>query len=88
MQLKEFANDKLLVLNTLYERQMPYKKGKYVSITQQELADLCHFSKAKSSGIVKWLIENGFVEKYQDNRSRYSVTEKGKNIIKIFKKEI
>lgn len=87
MQMSVFANDKFKVLNILSERQMPYKKEKYASITQQELADLCKFSKNKSTSIVKWLIEEGFVCNYDNKKNKYQITERGKSVLKIMKKE-
>ena len=87
MQLLEFANDKYKVLAILHSRQMPYKKQKYASLTQQELADLCHFSKSKCVAIVKWLIENNFVIHYLDMKNKYQITDAGLCVIKMMKKE-
>ena len=87
MQLCEFGNDKFVVLKMLYDRQMPYKKQKYASLTQQELADLCHFSKSKCVAIVKWLIENNFVIHYLDMKNKYQITDAGLSVIKMMKKE-
>ena len=87
MQFSEFANDRYKVLAMLYSRQMPYKKEKYASLTQQELADLCCFSKVKCTGIVKWLIDNGFVVNFDNKKNKYQLTEKGKLVIKQMKKE-
>lgn len=85
---EEFANEKFFVLNQLNSMQLQYKKEKYVSITQQELADVCHFSKKKTNDYVKWLIENGFVCNYNNKKNKYQITEKGKSLIKIMKREV
>ena len=88
MQFLEFSNDKYKVLAMLHSRQMPYRKERYASLTQQELADLCCFSKVKCTGIVKWLIDNGFVINYDGKKNKYQLTDKGKSVVKQMNKEI
>jgi predicted transcriptional regulator len=84
---KEFGNKKFNVLYKLNEMQLQYRKEKYVSITQQELADVCHLSKAKCNEYVQWLIANGLVVNYDNRKNKYQITDKGKSILKIMNKE-
>ena len=88
MQLDFFSNDNYKVLKTLSDRQMKYKDEKYASITQQELADVCQFSKGKCTKIVKKLLDEGFISNYNNRKNKYKITERGKLVIKLMTKEI
>ena len=83
-----FANERYKVLKELNDRVLKYKDEKYATITQQELADVCKFSKTKSNRIVRELIAAGCVVNYKNKKNKYQITETGKAVLKIFNKEL
>ena len=79
--LEIFTNDKYKLLKWIAENEVEYKKGKYLSASQQEIAETLHYSKSKTNKYVNELIEFNFIERYKKN-GKYSVTKQGYDAIK------
>lgn len=83
--LEIFTNDKYKLLKWIAENEVEYKKGKYLSASQQEIAETLHYSKSKTNKYVNELIQLNFIERYKKN-GKYSVTAEGYDAIKRIKK--
>jgi len=55
----------------------------YVHLSQQEIADLAHFSKQKINKILKDSINEDYVSKFKSLRGKYKITVKGEQIILV-----
>lgn len=53
INLIDFTNDKYKTLKCLYDNQIKVKNIKYIVLSQQELADILHFSKNKTNKIIQ-----------------------------------
>ena len=73
MMMKEFANEKYLVLEQIFKHQNEY-------VTQQSLGHFLSFSRRKVNEIMKDLKAQGYIEKVQNGQ--YKVTEKENIVIK------
>lgn len=80
--LEFFANDKYEILKILYENQIKVKDDFYVSLSQQEIADIAHFSKPKTNKIINELINNKCIIPYQNKRGKYALTDRGYSVIR------
>ena len=49
--LEFFANDRYDILKLLCDNQVKVKDAFYVTLSQQEIADMAHFSKLKTNRI-------------------------------------
>lgn len=83
MELNYFLNDKYSILKLLYDNQLEVKGNVYISLSQQEIADLAHFSKLKTNKIINELKELEFVTIYKNIRGKYSLTDKAIKLIKL-----
>lgn len=83
MSLEYFANDRYSILSILKENQVKIKDDEYVPLSQQEIADIAHFSKQKTGKILNELIREGFVGKYKSLRGKYIVTTKGEEVVNV-----
>lgn len=88
MDLKLFTNDRFLVLYVLYTNQIDIKGEKYISLSQQEIADLSHLSKWKTNKIINDLLEYGVINIYSNTRGKYTFTTKGIKLINYFNTSI
>ena len=61
INLIDFTNDKYKTLKCLYDNQIKVKNIKYIVLSQQELADILHFSKNKTNKIIQELKKNNFI---------------------------
>ncbi|MEY8001131.1 helix-turn-helix domain-containing protein [Clostridium sp. Mt-5] len=77
-----FLNDKFIVLKMLYEHQMDINGTVVCPITQQELADISGFSKAKINSILNELIKNQYVQIYNNTKGRYVILDEAIKTIK------
>ena len=85
MGLEFFANERYEILILLKENQIKVKEEVYIPLSQQEIADMAHFSKLKANKILNELIELDYVKSYQNKRGKYALTEKGNKLIELFK---
>lgn len=81
-KLEFFTNDRYSVLKTLYEHQIEINNLEICPITQQEIADAIGCSKAKINMVLNELIDNGYVNIYNNTKGRYVLTEEAKKIMK------
>lgn len=82
MGLEAFVNDKFKVLSILYSHRIEVNGDSYTSLSQQEIANLINFSKQKTNRLVRELMEEGFIDSYQNLRGKYVVKPKGIKVIK------
>lgn len=85
MGLEFFANERYEILILLKENQIKVKEEVYIPLSQQEIADMAHFSKLKANKILNELIDLDYVKSYQNKRGKYALTEKGNKLIELFK---
>lgn len=85
--LVNFANDKYKVLKCLYDNQIKVKKKLYITLSQQEIADIVHFSKTKTNKIIQELKKGNFVDVYNNTKGKYTITDKGNKVISIIEKK-
>ena len=84
--LEFFGNSYYKVLKVLYDNQIQVKDKCYVTLSQQEIADILHFSKLKTNGIIKELREKGFIANYENKRRKYVLTDIGYKVIELMSK--
>ena len=53
--LEFFSNDRYSILKLLSENQVTIKESSYVTLSQQEIADMAHFSKLKTNKLLNEL---------------------------------
>lgn len=85
MNLELFANDRYKVLKILSENQITIKEESYVPLSQQEIADLVHFSKLKTNKIMNELKDYGCVVPFQGKKGKYALTEIGLKVVYAIK---
>ena len=81
VDLAFFANDRYTILKLLYDNQVKIKEDYYVPLSQQEIADIAHFSKIKANKILNELINAGYVTFFNGKRSKYTITAEGKRVL-------
>ena len=84
--LEFFSNDRYKILKLLYDNQIKVKDDFYAPLSQQEVADIAHFSKQKANKILNELIANRFVIYFNGKRGKYVVTDLGHKVIKLIQK--
>ena len=77
-----FLNNNYLILKIIKENEICVKKEKYLSLSQQELADILHISKYKLNKQLNILIVNKYVEKYHNKNGKYALTNKSNELLK------
>ena len=87
LSLELFVNDKYKLLKFLYDNQIQVKENYYVTLSQQEIADILHFSKLKTNNIIKELRMNNFIDIYNNKRGKYIITKIGNKVIDIIEKK-
>lgn len=70
-----FVNDKYKVLECMANRQIPVNNAQIIKLSQQEIADMLHFTKTKVNVIIGELKTNGYLVQLSA-RGKYSLTEK------------
>lgn len=70
-----FVNDKYRVLECMASRQISVNDEQVIKLSQQEIADILHFTKTKVNGIIGELKDNGYLLQLSA-RGKYSLTEK------------
>lgn len=70
-----FVNDKYRVLECMANRQIPVNNEQVIKLSQQEIADILHFTKTKVNAIIGELKVNGYLVQLS-TRGKYSLTEK------------
>jgi predicted transcriptional regulator len=85
--LEFFSNDRYSILKLLSENQVKIKEACYVTLSQQEIADMAHFSKLKTNKLLNELIQDGYVGLFNGKRGKYMLTEKGQKALHIIQKK-
>lgn len=85
-KLSFFANNRYDILKLLCDNQVKVKDDFYVPLSQQEIADIAHFSKLKTNKLLNDLIDGGFVEYFNGKRGKYAITEKGHKALQLMQK--
>lgn len=79
--LEIFTNDKYRLLKWIADNEVQYRKAKYLSSSQQEIADALHYSKSKTNKYINELIHLDYLRKYKE-KGKYALTKNGKDVIK------
>lgn len=87
INLIDFTNDKYKILKCLYDNQIKVKNVKYIVLSQQELADILHFSKNKTNKIIQELKKDNFIDSYNNIKGKYIITDKGNKVVEIIEKK-
>lgn len=83
MILEQFINDKYKLLLFLSDKQIDIAGNKYISLSQQEIADGVGFSKLKTNTLIKELRELGCLTTFQGKNGKYQITKKGSIVLSI-----
>lgn len=86
--LVDFTNDKYKILKFLYDNQITVKNDKYIVLSQQEIADMTHFSKNKTNKIIQELKRDKFIDSFNNTKGKYIITKNGNKVIEIIEKKI
>lgn len=81
--LEFFANDRYDILKLLCDNQVKVKDAFYVTLSQQEIADMAHFSKLKTNRIINELLDEGYLFLHNDKRGKYALSEKGLKCLRL-----
>ena len=87
INLIDFTNDKYKTLKCLYDNQIKVKNVKYIVLSQQELADILHFSKNKTNKIMQKLKKDKFIDSYNNIKGKYIITEKGDKVVDVIERK-
>lgn len=87
INLNLFTNDTYKLLKFLYDNQIQVKEDYYVVLSQQEIADMLHYSKLKTNNIMKDLRKNDFIATFNNKRGKYMITNKGYKVIEILERK-
>ena len=83
--LEIFTNDKYKLLKWIADNEIQYRNAKYLSSSQQEIADALHYSKSKTNIYINELIKLKFLKRYKE-KGKYAVTNQGYQAINIIGK--
>lgn len=83
--LEIFTNDKYKLLKWIADNEIQYRKAKYLTSSQQEIAETLHYSKSKTNRYMNELIELKFLKRYK-KKGKYALTKQGYEAINIIKK--
>ncbi len=85
VNLEIFTNDKYRLLKWIADNEVQYRKAKYLSSSQQDIADTLHFSKSKTNKYMNELIRANFLKRYKE-KGKYALTNEGYKAINIIGK--
>lgn len=85
VNLEIFTNDKYKLLKWIADNEVQYRKTKYLSSSQQEIADTLHYSKSKTNKYMNELIKLNFLKRHRE-KGKYGLTKQGYEAIKIIEK--
>lgn len=77
-----FVNARYHILKILYENQVTIGDNVFTPITQEELATMTKWSKAKVNKVLNELIDNGYVTVFSGSKGRYQITDNGLDVMK------
>lgn len=79
-----FVNDKYRVLECMANRQISVNGENVIKLSQQEIADILHFTKTKVNTIIGDLKNNGYIVQLS-SRGKYILTDKANSEMSIMK---
>lgn len=82
-----FGNDRYAILKLLSENQVKIKENYYVSLSQQEIADIARFSKLKTNRLLNELLKEGFVDYFNGKRGKYTITNNGLRVLHLMQEK-
>ena len=82
MEQDFFMNDRFIVLKILYENQVTIGENQFTPVTQEELANLAQFSKAKVNKLLNELMDCEYVIMFNGIKGRYQITKSGYDALK------
>lgn len=88
MKLEQFANDKYKILKVVFDNEIKVNSDTYTNLNQQEIADIAKFSKKKVNILVNELINDGFLDKFNDLRGKYKLTAEGEKVINLMQSTV
>lgn len=77
-----FVNDKYRVLECMANRQISVNDEKVVKLSQQEIADILHFTKTKVNTIISELKSNNYIVQLSA-RGKYALTDKANEELRL-----
>jgi len=81
MKLEYFGNDRYLLLKKISTCQITAGGDTYIPLSQQEIADICGFSKSRANRIINELIDAHVIHRYKGCRGKYLITAVGNNVL-------
>ena len=63
-----------------------FTNDKYISLSQQEIADSLHFFKNKINKIMQELIKDNCIDTFNNTKGKYIVSDKGNKIIDVIER--
>lgn len=84
--LEFFSNERYDILKLLCDNQIKVKDDLYVPLSQQEIADIAHFSKLKTNMLLHELMDGGFITYFNGKRGKYVITDKGYKVLQLIQK--
>ena len=84
--LEAFANERYELFQLLCEHQVKVRDAFYVTLSQQEIADMAHISKLKVNRIINELMNLECLYLYNNKRGKYALTEKGFKVLQLIQK--
>lgn len=84
--LEYFSNERYDILKLLCDNQIKVKDNFYIPLSQQEIADIAHYSKLKTNRILNELMDNGFLSYFNGKRGKYVITDKGHKVLYLIQK--
>ena len=82
MEQDFFMDDRFIVLKILYENQVTIGENQFTPVTQEELANLAQFSKAKVNKLLNELMDGEYVIMFNGIKGRYQITKSGYDALK------
>lgn len=77
-----FVNDKYRVLECMANRQISVNNEQIVKLSQQEIADILHFTKTKVNTIIGELKTNGYIVQLSSRENIHSQVKQIPNLEK------
>ena len=85
-KLDFFGNDRYELLVLLCDNQIKVKDDFYIPLSQQEIADIAHYSKLKTNRLLNELMDAGFLAYFNGKRGKYVITERGHKALHLMQK--
>ena len=88
ISLENFGNERYTILKILYINRTKVKDDSYTPLSQQEIADIAHYSKLKTNRIINELKNMNCVRAYQNKKGKYMITDAGEKVLQLMQVSI